>query len=216
VHMSLDNSSRPLYLQLSHHPFAFRRPAHPQSVMAVRAGSSHDVAGGATDAAVSSSSCCPWHRAPVPCDLMVTDSSDATGDGFGNAAPLMVHVQRKVKFAERNQGPLPPWNEVMFGELGQGPNALPWDGRFRPLPEFESRWEQILSATTRSWVNLNLAGVRDGRLFFFVEYLTDEHMSRTWPNEAISINGGAGKFERDLLSSMLRGEPAELPPADRP
>jgi hypothetical protein len=130
---------------------------------------------------------------------MAGEGSDLMADGFGRAAPLTVHVQRKIKFAERVQGPLPPWTEVLFGERGEGPNALPLDGRFRSLPEFESRWEEILSATTRDWVNLNLAGVKDGKLLFVVEYLTDDHVHRAWPNDAISINGGAGGFERDPL-----------------
>lgn len=147
---------------------------------------------------------------------MIGDGSDAMDDGFGRAAPLMVHVQRKVKFAERVQGPLPPWDQVMFGERGHGPNALPWDGRFRPLPEFESRWEHILSATTRAWVNLDLAGVKNGQLFFVVEYLTDDRVHRTWPNEALSINGCVGGFEWDPLLLTRSGDPTVPTQADGP
>ncbi len=59
------------------------------------------------------------------------------------------------------------------------------------MNEFESRWEMILSATTRDWVNLNLdmLGVKDGKLLFEVEYMTDDP-GRWWPNGLISINGG--------------------------
>jgi hypothetical protein len=99
-------------------------------------------------------------------------------------------VLRKVQFCEAHLGALPPWEKAVFGERGHGPRALPWDERFRPINEFEPRWQQILTATTRDWVNLDLFGVKDSVLVFVVEYLTDDHVKRTWPSEEISINGG--------------------------
>ncbi|MFI5091200.1 MAG: hypothetical protein ACHP7P_14205 [Terriglobales bacterium] len=120
-------------------------------------------------------------------------------DGYGRSAPLAVHVQRMIRFAERH-GPLPAWDQILFGERGFGPRALPWDGRFRPMEEFEPRWEQILTATTRDWVHLDLAGVKEGRLLFVVEYRTDDQRrERTWSNEMLSINGSVGGYARDPL-----------------
>jgi len=113
----------------------------------------------------------------------------AMGDHRDRSAPLEVHVLRMVQFCEANRGTLPPWEKTVFGERGYGPGALPWDGRFRPTGEFEPRWRLILAATTRDWVNLVLLGVKDGVLLFVVEYLTDDRVKRSWPSEAISING---------------------------
>lgn len=93
-----------------------------------------------------------------------------------------------IRFHEAARGPLPPWDSFAFGEAGFGPGALPWDGRFRSLNEFATRWEQILTATSRAWVNLRLTGVEDGRLLVMVEYTTDDRANRTWPNDAVSIN----------------------------
>ena len=113
----------------------------------------------------------------------------ALSDYRDRSAPLEVHVLHKVQFWESKLGPLPPWEKAVFGERGHGPGALPWDGRFRPIGEFEPRWRLILAATTRDWVNLDLFGAKDGVLVFVVEYLTDDHVKRTWPSEAISVNG---------------------------
>lgn len=125
--------------------------------------------------------------------------TETLDDGYGRSAPLAVHVQRQIRFAERH-GPLPAWDQILFGESGFGPRALPWDGRFRPIEEFESRWEQILTATTRDWVHLHLGGVKEGRLLFVVEYKTDDQRrKRTWSNELLFINGSVGGFDRDPL-----------------
>jgi hypothetical protein len=114
----------------------------------------------------------------------------AMGDHRDRSASLEVHVLWKVQFCEAHLGTFPQWEKAVFGERGHGPGAVPWDGRFRPIGEFEPRWRLILAATTRDWVNLDLFGVKDGVLVFVVEYLTDDRVKRTWPSEAISINGG--------------------------
>ncbi len=130
---------------------------------------------------------------------MTPRDPDPYGDGYGRSAPLAVHVHRKIRFASDVGVVLPRWDEALFGERGHGAAALPWDSRFRPEAEFLARWDQILSVTTRDWVNLDLAGVRDRKLLFVVEYLTDDHIRRTWPNELLSINGGVGGYEKDPL-----------------
>ena len=112
----------------------------------------------------------------------------------------MAHVQRRVEMWERSIGSLDPWDRAVFGERGHGPAVVPWDGRFRSVEEFEMRWATILDATTRDWVNLDLVGLRDRTLILFVEYLTDDHVTRTWATDKISINGSAQRdpvTERD-------------------
>jgi hypothetical protein len=41
----------------------------------------------------------------------------------------------------------------------------------------------------RDWVNLDLASVKEDRLIFIVEYLTDDHFTRSWTNDQISVSG---------------------------
>lgn len=116
-----------------------------------------------------------------------------------DSSSLAHHVQERVRQAESDGASLPSWETAVFGERGHGPAALPWDGRFPELDEFEDRWQQILSATTRDWVNLDLAGAKDGRLVFVVEYLTDDHVARSWGNELISVNGSVGGYGDDPI-----------------
>jgi hypothetical protein len=123
-------------------------------------------------------------------------------DGYGRDAPLAVQVERKVAWLLSLGTVLPPWDRVVFGERGHGPRALPWDGRYRTSDEFLDRWDQILTATTRAWVKLDLVGVKDEVLVFVVEYLTDDHVVRSWPNSAISVNGS--KFGWEEADETLR------------
>lgn len=136
-------------------------------------------------------------------------------DGYGRDAPLAVQVARKVAWLLSLGTVLPPWDRVVFGESGHGPRALPWDGRYRTSDEFLDRWEQILTATTRDWVNLDVVGVKDGVLVFVVEYLTDDRVVRSWPNSAISVNGG--KYAQEEADQTLRrAMTAEQEPTSTP
>jgi hypothetical protein len=41
----------------------------------------------------------------------------------------------------------------------------------------------------RDWVNLDLASVKEDRLIFIVEYLTNDDFTRSWTNDQISVSG---------------------------
>ena len=107
------------------------------------------------------------------------------GDGYGLSAPLKVHIQRLLRTVAQDA---PPYDVVLFGENGYGPDALPWDGSFRPIDECEERWERILSVTNKDWINLVCLGVTDSKLFVAAEYVADGASYRPWPNHVISVN----------------------------
>lgn len=99
------------------------------------------------------------------------------------------------RFASRNlcrARPCRRGTRLCSEKEGAGRGRSHGSGRFRPLQEFEPRWAAILEATTRSWVNLDLPGVRDRRLILIIEYVTDDQVKRTWPTDMISINGCVG------------------------
>jgi hypothetical protein len=75
------------------------------------------------------------------------------------------------------------WDQGVVSEEENGKMSGTWV----PAKEFGPRFLDILSATTRWWVNVNLRGIRDGVVYFVVEFISAEEGHPRVPPEKIAV-----------------------------
>ena len=111
------------------------------------------------------------------------------GEGIPVAGDFEDHVDRIIEFLARTASDtgraFPKWTRIVVA-ASEGAHYL--DGPWEPVEVFSGRFTEILTRTTRDWVNLTVSDIRDETLFLVVEFVASPTGGTKIPIELISVN----------------------------
>lgn len=104
---------------------------------------------------------------------------------FREWTDLLIRMLKLDRPLRERGWPLPNWNRILVTEEENGQRTESWFS----AADFEPRFREILTRTTRSWVNLHVDRVEDGTLYLVVEFisLNDASAVKVAPDR-ISVN----------------------------